>query len=319
VSLIERDAAVQLRQIPRGPDSRRDAVHDAERQLRQRDQRERDEHGESPRCGARAPRERGETDRQREGHQGEEPPVEDPPKREPRAVRTLARARPVAQRGLQVVAAGADEVVADVTPNKVRRVGLQGLAGALDRGARDVGFADRTAFRQLLQGVPVSVPAREVHARVDARGIPAQLGFNDAAALEEGAPVGGIHEPDRRDRVRDGDLIRGLSLVLGLRENQPVTAETSRSWSAIRWPSRMRNDIDPATLPRDMEDSRSGREAGWSSIARRRRSAQDSAACSAVNVWFTRRESRRMSSTSATRKTMGIAHISPIESGALSW
>ena len=60
----------------------------------------------------------------------------------------------------------------------------------------------------------VPVARREIHPRVRPRGIFAEDLFHQADALEEDRPLDRRQQPHRRDDVRDGQLTRGLALVL---------------------------------------------------------------------------------------------------------
>src|SRR5207244_1636129 len=111
--------------------------------------------------------------------------------------------------------APAEEVVADVG-GPVLRILLWGRPRALDalEGRPDLGLPRRLG--QLLHRVAVAVAAREVHARVHARGIAVQDVLHEAHALEVLGPVDGRAQAQAGDRVGDRDLAGGFALVLGV-------------------------------------------------------------------------------------------------------
>ena len=116
--------------------------------------------------------------------------------------------------GLEVGAALADEVVADVSGAIPRKPALRGLASTLDRAQRHPQLRFSGGLGQLLDRLAVAVAAQEVHARVGPGRVALQLALDQADRLEVLTPVEGCAQPEARDGVGDGDLGRGLALVL---------------------------------------------------------------------------------------------------------
>ncbi len=116
--------------------------------------------------------------------------------------------------GFEAPPALPDEVVTHVRSASGGPLALGRLARALHgpQGDADLGLSG--AFGQLLDGLPATVPAREVHAAVDAGGIALQHPFDEAHRLDVLAPVELGAEAQARDDVRDRDLGGGLALVL---------------------------------------------------------------------------------------------------------
>ncbi len=92
-----------------------------------------------------------------------------------------------------------------------RRDGVARARNGPERDA-DLGLAAR--IRQLLDGLPVAVAARKVHAAVHAGGVALEHMLHEAHTLEVPAPVVRRAEPQTRDRVRDRHLKGRLALVL---------------------------------------------------------------------------------------------------------
>ncbi len=150
------------------------------------------------------------------GERGERAEVEERGAAEHGAAQALAGARAVVESLFELRLAVVDEVVADV---RVRlRLGVRGvgLRGQLDRRARHLGLARVRALGDALDDVAVAVARLEVHQPVDARGVFAEDGIDEADRLEEVAPVERREQAHRGDDVADRDLRGGLPLVFEL-------------------------------------------------------------------------------------------------------
>src|SRR5439155_26892390 len=112
---------------------------------------------------------------------------------------------------LQLEAAGADQVIADVPAARV--VG-GGRAGLVDGAPGHVDLADVRAAGQALDDLAVQVAGGEVLLLVDAGGVLAQEGLDPAETLDEGAPVQGGQQAQAGDAVADTHLAGGLALAL---------------------------------------------------------------------------------------------------------
>ncbi len=125
-------------------------------------------------------------------------------------------AGPVREVGLEVAPSLSDEVIADVRGAIAGRAAFGGLARALHRAQRHphLRLPGGLGLRELLHGLPVSVAAQEVHARVRARRVALQHALDEAHRLEVLAPVEGRAQPEARDHVRHRDQARRLPLVL---------------------------------------------------------------------------------------------------------
>ncbi len=128
--------------------------------------------------------------------------------RAPRHVGPTPRARQRGDRRRQIALAVVDQVVADVTL-VVQRCRLRQLQHA--RGHRV--FAGAAAPRQQLDAVPVAVAGLEIHLRVGAMRIAAQMRLDHAQLFDEIAPVHRRQQTQAGDAVADRDLIGGLLLA----------------------------------------------------------------------------------------------------------
>src|SRR5205823_368895 len=145
------------------------------------------------------------------------------------------QAGPVADLAVEFRAAGVNKVVADVVARldgrrkRDGRLGpwnasvfrlppavFRGLAAA-GQGQGAVGDLDLVAVAaagEALDGAAVAVLGGKVLAGVDAGGVVAEDGLDDAGALEEEGPVEVGEQAQAGDGVADGDLVGGLALVL---------------------------------------------------------------------------------------------------------
>ena len=116
--------------------------------------------------------------------------------------------------GLEIGAALADEVVADVAGAIRRGSALHRLASALNSLQSHVQLRLAGGLGQLLHGLAVAVAAQEVHAPISPGRVALQNALDEADGLEELAPVEGGAETQAGDDVRHRDLGRGLALML---------------------------------------------------------------------------------------------------------
>ncbi len=86
--------------------------------------------------------------------------------------------------GLELAAALADEVVADVRGARARPLGLGGLARALHGAQGDADLGLSGAVGELLDRLPVAVAAEELHPPVHAGGIALQHPLDQAHGLD---------------------------------------------------------------------------------------------------------------------------------------
>ena len=124
------------------------------------------------------------------------------------------QARAVGDVGLEVAAALADQVVADVGGAVGGGAGLGRLPRALHRAQRHAHLGLAGGLGQLLHRVPVAVAAEEVHARVDPGGVALQHALDQAHRLDVLAPVERRAQPQAGDHVGHRHLGGGLALVL---------------------------------------------------------------------------------------------------------
>ncbi len=117
---------------------------------------------------------------------------------------------------LEVAPSGADQVVPDV-PTRILRPPLP-LPGALDRAERHAKLGLPGRLGQLLDRLPVAIPASEVHPSVDAGGIALEHLLHEAHSLDRAVPVGGGDQPEPRDRIPHGSLPHRLALMLARSE-----------------------------------------------------------------------------------------------------
>ncbi len=203
-------AQLEARQGDRRERRRDAAVQQGDRQIRGRKdscQAEQDQ-GHDARAGG-----PGGKEGRREKHQRQEGTGAQIAGRRAREIgaQQLARQRLAKSEGLlEGAAAVADEVIAGVASAVI-------LARARRRQRDHARWATSSsvaprASRELLDGVAVAVAGGEVHRRIaDVR---LQHGVDQADALEELLPVERGHEAHARDHVADGDVHRGLPLVL---------------------------------------------------------------------------------------------------------
>ena len=109
-----------------------------------------------------------------------------------------------------------DQVVAGIPEaTGLRRLGVVRRPRPVRRGhgpSRDLDLGQTGAPSQLLHGVPVAIPGREVHLREGA--LLAQDRIDQPDALDELRPVEPRDEAHARDHVADRDVHHGLALVL---------------------------------------------------------------------------------------------------------
>src|SRR5690606_23754338 len=103
-------------------------------------------------------------------------------------------------------------VVSDV-PGGLARLARRARR-TLDRLARDVELARRTAARELLDRMPIAVARGEIHPRIDAGGILREGVLDQAHRLDERAPVECGKFAQAADAVADQHLVGGLATVL---------------------------------------------------------------------------------------------------------
>ena len=224
--------------------------------------------------------------------------------------------------GLEVGAAPADEVVADVD-RAPGAAALGGLARALHGAQGHPQLALPGAVGQVLDRLAVAVAAQEVHAAVDAGRVALQHPLDEAHRLEVLAPVEGRAEAQAGDDVGDRDL-RGR-LAAGARRGSPPPRPSAgprggrrRRRGPPRGAGRTRAPA-AAAAPRTPGGSPAG--AAAAARARRRRSGRrrrrpPGAPRGRRCVSSAR---RRRFSMSASLSMLGQAHSSPIVSGATVW
>ena len=129
--------------------------------------------------------------------------------------RRLAQRRPMCDVGLERRAPRSDQVIPDVRGTRVRAGGLGGLARTFDGAQRHADLRLAVRVGDLLDGVPVAIAAREVHAPVDARRVAAQDLLHTARVLDVLVPVQRRTQPQAGERVAHRDVVHRLALVLG--------------------------------------------------------------------------------------------------------
>ncbi len=106
-----------------------------------------------------------------------------------------------------------DQVEADVRrPNIKRRCS----ARQFHRRAGHLALGQATLLRYPLRCMTVAIAGGKIHPAIDAVRIFKQRLLDDAHGLDEIAPVQRAENPQAADTVADGDLLRGLLLVLPL-------------------------------------------------------------------------------------------------------
>ena len=204
---------VEAGQPPRRGEAGRQALDDGDRHVARRQQQEERHPGLWPgRVAVLVRVGEAQTEQQR-GQQPDHPEVGRGGVSEDEAARATEHPGTVGHVRLEIVAALADQMMADVgrAPGEAA---LGGLTRALDRPQ---GYPDLTlpgAVGQVLHRLAVAVAAQEVHVAVDAGRVALQHTLDEAHRLEVLAPVEGRREAEARDDVRDGDLRRRLVLVL---------------------------------------------------------------------------------------------------------
>ena len=204
---------VEAGEPPRSGEADAEALDDSDRHVTRRQQQEEGHPGERPRRAA-VPVRVGEADAEKQdGQQADRPEVDGGGVGEDEASYATKETGTVRHVGLEIGAAPADEMVADVG-RPARAAALAGLARALHRPEGHPELAVPGAVGQVLHGLAVAVAAQEVHPPVDRGRVPLQHSLDEAHRLEVLAPVEGRREAEARDDVRDGDLRRRLALVL---------------------------------------------------------------------------------------------------------
>ena len=293
---------VELRQRARRPDRGRQTVGRVHGDAR---------YGHERQEGEQHDREHRRPVRQRPGRQPRRQPgrrdreqdrVQRAAARQPPAVPALAARGGVAERPLEIVAALADQVPADMPRDRGRwRPRAAPPRRARPPCARSSSSVSGQRLREVLERVPIAIAALEVHRRVDARGVGPQHVFDRVHALEEAAPVARLDEADRGDRVRDGDLVRRACLVfrvqrlvVGLAEAVERALEPARHGRDVALLVARRRLGEPheegervaarSAGSRSSSSSRSSIAGTSSSSAAMRRSAMRSAASSDVEL-----------------------------------
>ena len=181
---------------------------------------------------------------------------EDAEKREPRDGREVYGVRPHEKRTpdaaeerqaeghvrLEVGPSPADEVIAHVRGPFLRVRAVCGPPGARDGTERHADLRLARGVGQLLDRVAVEVPALEIHAPVDARGVTLQNLLDEAHALDVQAPVHRRYEAQARDGVRHGRLLGREPLMLrpySVFRGRPVFGEAPRQFGALRGEARI--------------------------------------------------------------------------------
>ncbi len=132
-----------------------------------------------------------------------------------------ARRQAHLHRPLQLLAAGADEVVADVLQPPVgRRRGVRRRGGGRQRHRllRHLDLGGLGQPRDGLDGMPEAVARAEVHLRVDAGRIGAQRLLDRRQRLDEVAPVHRAEHAQAADAVGHRHLVGRLLLALGVHQ-----------------------------------------------------------------------------------------------------
>ena len=134
------------------------------------------------------------------------------------AAQPLAEVRAHAQLPLQLRPAAVDQIPADMPRQRRRRLGRRRDAAQFHRGGGHAHLVQPMLARQPLHHVAVAVAGGEVHLRVDAGRVLAQLLLDQAHALDEIAPVDRRQQAQAADAVAHAHLCRGLLLRLALHQ-----------------------------------------------------------------------------------------------------
>ncbi len=146
-------------------------------------------------------------------------------------------------------------MIADVAPQCIGRVRRERLQTVADHRLGNTDLIQHPAGGELLHRVAQPVPAREVHACVDAGGVFAQHLLDHAHVLEEFAPFKRVKEADARDRVRDRDLVSRLMLVFLHREALEIgSVAVERALDPVR--ERLQSDLMPEQPLRKAQQER---------------------------------------------------------------
>ncbi|MEW6363227.1 MAG: hypothetical protein AB1714_01160 [Acidobacteriota bacterium] len=129
------------------------------------------------------------------------------------AAGAFGEAGTIAEVGLEVATAFADEMPADVRGTLGGRAAFCGQACALDRPQGHAQMRLSGGLGELLHGLPVAVPAQKVHVTVRTGRVALQHPLDRAHVFEVLAPVESGAEPEAGDDVRHRDLGCGLPLV----------------------------------------------------------------------------------------------------------
>src|SRR5712692_1421898 len=105
----------------------------------------------------------------------------------------------------------------------------------------DVQLRCLCAFSDLLNNMAITIASRKVHQRVDAEGIASQYWIYLADALEERSPVEGRQQTHAGDDVANGDLGRGLPLMLEV--NNLLDSHRRRFGELLFYPIKRRPDL----------------------------------------------------------------------------
>ena len=218
-------AQLESRQRARAEQRRDAAIHERDRQVRRRDEGQEPEQ-EQPRRSD--PRDARMKEGQRENQstdQDDAPEVSGRPGRDIGTTQPAHRRRPAAERALEVQASVPDEVDAR-------------MGAAPDRLTGHVQLGAARAPRQLFDRVAVGIASREVH-RAEA-GVRAEHFVDQAHALEELGPVERGHQAHAQDHVPDGDVHRGLTLML---DPDDVVGGRPLARQALVQPEQRRRDV----------------------------------------------------------------------------
>ena len=203
---------VEARQPPRNGEARAQALYDARSHLAGGQQQEQRHPSQRPgRVTVTVRVEEAEAEQQG-GQEPDRPEVGRGGMGEDEAPHAPPEARTVRHVGLEIEAASADQVVADVD-RATAHTALGGLARALDGAEGHAELTLSAAVGQVLHRLAIAVAAREVHASIDARRVALQHAFDQAHRLEVLAPVECREQAQAGDDVGHGDLRRRLALV----------------------------------------------------------------------------------------------------------
>jgi len=170
------------------------------------------------------------------------------PEEEP--VHSNSRAGHPADALLELAAAAADQVVADVRATGIGR-SLGNLTCALDALPRHAHLAITGRLRYFFHRLSVAIAAAEVHSAVHAGWIALEYLFHEADALEELAPVEPGDEAEAADQIGDERLLSRLMLSFrtdGVFHGLPLGGEGSVELMAHRCRGR-------AVLTRSLEEA----------------------------------------------------------------